>query len=356
MRYRGKKRYQSGGMNLKVNPLGNIGTPEERAAANATAQRLANKYSLMDPDNVTIGQYLPEYVDPSGRPYRGMPTRQLPTTLPQGITVNDIQSDQGLYWYNDPQTGDPVDVDPSVVHRFKTPPTPMTSSTPTFAGRRRGGYMQTGGYIDPRMFSQWSPQQGSDYFDMMNPQQQRPEMNMVQEGLQKGIIEPPNTWEGTPTEWYNYMNSGPDDKKRKKNWMMPLGIGLMGARGILSEISGRIERGRQNNYDYLQQRQLGYQDAAPVSMYQGLPYNLYSRYGGKLVNYMPKFNNKAEMRMDAQYGGEVDPRIYRGGGNWIQGAVNPAHKGYCTPMSKPTCTGRRRQFALTMKKHHGFHE
>lgn len=44
------------------------------------------------------------------------------------------------------------------------------------------------------------------------------------------------------------------------------------------------------------------------------------------------------------------------GGHWIQGAVNPKHKGYCTPMTKSTCTGRRRAFALTMKKHHGFHK
>jgi hypothetical protein len=39
---------------------------------------------------------------------------------------------------------------------------------------------------------------------------------------------------------------------------------------------------------------------------------------------------------------------------WIQKAVNPAHKGYCTPMTKSTCTGRRRQFALMMKRKHGF--
>lgn len=34
--------------------------------------------------------------------------------------------------------------------------------------------------------------------------------------------------------------------------------------------------------------------------------------------------------------------------------INPAHKGWCTPMSKPTCTGKRRAFAQMMKKHHGF--
>lgn len=43
-------------------------------------------------------------------------------------------------------------------------------------------------------------------------------------------------------------------------------------------------------------------------------------------------------------------------GGWMKGAVNPAHKGYCTPMSKSTCTGHRRAFAETMKKHHGFHK
>lgn len=43
-------------------------------------------------------------------------------------------------------------------------------------------------------------------------------------------------------------------------------------------------------------------------------------------------------------------------GNWIKGAVNPKHKGYCTPMTKSTCTPRRKAFAMTIKKHHGFHE
>lgn len=49
------------------------------------------------------------------------------------------------------------------------------------------------------------------------------------------------------------------------------------------------------------------------------------------------------------------PEHKSGGKHWIQKAINPKHKGYCTPMSKPTCTGRRRALALTFKKHHGFH-
>lgn len=43
-------------------------------------------------------------------------------------------------------------------------------------------------------------------------------------------------------------------------------------------------------------------------------------------------------------------------GKWIQKAVNPKHKGYCTPMTKKTCTPKRKALAKTFKKHHGFHE
>lgn len=36
--------------------------------------------------------------------------------------------------------------------------------------------------------------------------------------------------------------------------------------------------------------------------------------------------------------------------NWIQKAINPAHKGYCTPMTKATCTPKRKALAITLKK------
>ena len=35
---------------------------------------------------------------------------------------------------------------------------------------------------------------------------------------------------------------------------------------------------------------------------------------------------------------------------WIQKAINPAHKGYCTPMTKSTCTPARKALALRLKK------
>lgn len=43
-------------------------------------------------------------------------------------------------------------------------------------------------------------------------------------------------------------------------------------------------------------------------------------------------------------------------GKWIQKAVNPSHKGFCTPMTKSTCTPARKRLAMTFKKHHGFHK
>jgi len=35
--------------------------------------------------------------------------------------------------------------------------------------------------------------------------------------------------------------------------------------------------------------------------------------------------------------------------HWIQGAINPAHKGYCTPMTKKTCTPRRKALDKRLK-------
>jgi len=53
---------------------------------------------------------------------------------------------------------------------------------------------------------------------------------------------------------------------------------------------------------------------------------------------------------------KAEPKLYqvkKGGATdkkWIQKAVNPKHKGFCTPMSKPTCTPKRKALARTFKK------
>ena len=38
-----------------------------------------------------------------------------------------------------------------------------------------------------------------------------------------------------------------------------------------------------------------------------------------------------------------------GNGKWIQKAINPKHKGFCTPMTKKTCTPRRKALAKRFK-------
>lgn len=119
---------------IKHDPPGKVAkTQAEVAAANALAKRIMAKNNITgitDPIAVSkVGDRLPEFVDPAGRPYVGAPQRQLPTTVPAHITLNDIKSDQGGYYYVDPKTGDNVEIDPSVVNlpRFRKPTTSVIS-------------------------------------------------------------------------------------------------------------------------------------------------------------------------------------------------------------------------------------
>lgn len=60
-------------------------------------------------------------------------------------------------------------------------------------------------------------------------------------------------------------------------------------------------------------------------------------------------------KMKTKVGQGASIRLKKGG-KWIQKAVNPKHAGYCTPMTKATCTPRRKALAMIFKKHHGFHK
>ncbi len=60
---------------------------------------------------------------------------------------------------------------------------------------------------------------------------------------------------------------------------------------------------------------------------------------------------KTDYRMAAQAFSMISEKK-----DWIQGAVNPEHKGYCTPMTKDTCTPARKALAKRFKSgdlHHG---
>ena len=55
------------------------------------------------------------------------------------------------------------------------------------------------------------------------------------------------------------------------------------------------------------------------------------------------------LRASKQLGGRIG--LKKGSNkNWIQKAVNPKHKGFCTPMTKKTCTPKRKALARTFKK------
>lgn len=42
--------------------------------------------------------------------------------------------------------------------------------------------------------------------------------------------------------------------------------------------------------------------------------------------------------------------------NWLKGAINPAHRGYCTPITKSTCTPARKALAMRFKKGGDLHK
>lgn len=65
------------------------------------------------------------------------------------------------------------------------------------------------------------------------------------------------------------------------------------------------------------------------------------------------FENMAKLNPDFKMREEVEPEEKieeEKDEKWIQKAVNPEHKGYCTPMTKPTCTPARKALAKRFKK------
>ena len=73
--------------------------------------------------------------------------------------------------------------------------------------------------------------------------------------------------------------------------------------------------------------------------------------GGKHIQ-KTRTNKKGDVISRSSRDTKVNP--YKKGGStdkkWIQKAINPAHKGYCTPMTKATCTPKRKALAKTLKK------
>jgi len=74
------------------------------------------------------------------------------------------------------------------------------------------------------------------------------------------------------------------------------------------------------------------------------PIGKFPREKGKWEKPIGKFPPEEGRKMQPlKKGGKSDK-------NWIQKAVDPKHKGYCTPMTKKTCTPARKALARTFKK------
>jgi len=76
---------------------------------------------------------------------------------------------------------------------------------------------------------------------------------------------------------------------------------------------------------------------------------------GKTPSSADTADTDAEDTLEMSEPGKVDASKKRGvkekkDKDWIQKAVDPDHEGYCTPMTKSTCTPQRKALAKTFKK------
>lgn len=78
---------------------------------------------------------------------------------------------------------------------------------------------------------------------------------------------------------------------------------------------------------------------ASVKVQRGYPGKIRS---SKDQGYTP-VGEREPGRTKFKKGGSTDKK-------WIQKAINPAHKGYCTPETKKTCTPKRKALAHTLRK------
>lgn len=92
-----------------------------------------------------------------------------------------------------------------------------------------------------------------------------------------------------------------------------------------------------------------YDDGGAAPALFGLMNTFSNELGGGKQGLMSSFSGGQAIPM--ALGGTLEDKLMEAkDGHWIQKAVNPAHKGYCTPMTKSTCTPRRKALAKTFKK------
>lgn len=167
----------------------------------------------------------------------------------------------------------------------------------------------------------------SDFQDLFQPIQENQVMrppadastqqplNRIQEGIQRGFLDTPKDFQGTPQDYYNQVNAPrPKQSGNPFQTLQNVGIGLQGARTGLGWLAGIIERNRQNKADMEQQTALGQMNPMPASDFQPNPYSLYAKYGGNLKTIMRDFqkwsNDAGPMDMTE---GKGNPKLKKGG-------------------------------------------
>jgi hypothetical protein len=150
------------------------------------------------------------------------------------------------------------------------------------------------------------------------------------------------------------------NKSPKKGQFVPQ-MDVLGE--MVKRRGGKVRTKSDNDQGYPFQRDQGYmyeQDMGGVIVPMHAPdmdgnmYNTGGPINGVLKYDQDSYENGG-LYTQGLIGNITNPDYMKKGG-WLKGAVNPAHKGYCTPLSNPKCTGHRRAFALMMKKKHGFHK
>jgi hypothetical protein len=106
---------------------------------------------------------------------------------------------------------------------------------------------------------------------------------MMQMGGMSAANAHPLTQQSIDTHIQSIIGGSPEEKSNQDPWanLLAMKTGIVG----LSELSGIVDRNRQNQYNYNQLSTIGQMNPMPVDDYQPNPYNLYSRFGGKLKHY-----------------------------------------------------------------------
>ena len=91
------------------------------AIANQFAKDFARRRGHINAEETFVATPDTPFVGLDGKSFQPLPTnRKKVYQLPSGITLNDIKSFGDEHWYDDPQTGDAIYVDNSVLSKFTT--------------------------------------------------------------------------------------------------------------------------------------------------------------------------------------------------------------------------------------------